>query len=242
MAKSIGLIGIGNQILTATQHTNVKAKGKTSSVPRVRRPVLIISDLDDTCKNSKDGLPLAMLRRYTQENGPHSLHATRRALKKQFESGSEIVGVYYVTSAPKILEYFPKIQGNQMRWIDTKAFPQGTIVQPSIFGMQSFKTKNIIKLLTQKLEDNKIAGEKRIKVYLYGDSGRTDPEVYAAVVKWAAENNHNIDFHVHIREVTHVKKDHAESYDYIKNFSAGESSGPQVKVFTATAEIPTRRS
>lgn len=165
------------------------------------RPVVLISDIDDTLKQShiRSVVPIDALGNL-QFHGMSQLYREWAALESLALAPTEDLArrVLYVTSAPG------RIQALGRRFLKTHDFPDGTFVgRKSILDeTKEFKVKTILKMLENVEEAD---------VILVGDNGEHDPEAYHEVVTHLAQRQ-GLNFHVYIHQVYDASKEGAVLY------------------------------
>lgn len=144
--------------------------------------VLVISDVDDTIKQSFVRDKTQLFRRTFLQNAPSFKHLIDiyHNLKKHYNSNGEDIRFLYLTAAPKIV--------NVQYWLQTNNAPEGTIIQKRnrdiLENSYLFKMR-VLRSYFQQFNNNNYPS----KIFFFGDNGEYDPKVYSSIRKELALEN-----------------------------------------------------
>lgn len=165
---------------------------------------LIISDIDDTIKNSHVLDFLDSVDRSSEQNLPVTgMSEFYNLLKQQLKDDD--VKIIYVSTAPSEI-----MLNSHRKHLSANHFPKGDLFLPSMFGSRAnFKFKTISEVLSKYQPDQVIA---------IGDNGEKDAFIYKAL----KEANRDIRWSIFIRNVYYKEEFgadiHAAAQFYVSPF------------------------
>lgn len=133
---------------------------------QVQAKMILISDIDDTLKNSHVlDKSESLLNAGRTQNLLMGMNVAYHAVKR----GEPDIGFYYVSNAPRSL-----MENKHRKFLSSHQFPSGNLrLRPNIF-QDDFKLTEIRKILQT---------EAPSKVILVGDNGERDAAIYAQIEK-----------------------------------------------------------
>jgi hypothetical protein len=123
-------------------------------------PTLLISDIDDTLKNSHVLDHIEILQRALSLQDFAQMSALYQTL------AGHGVQFYYVTTAPKQV-----MAGLHQKFLENNKFPKGSLLLPNL-GEKDFKVRTITQILNERRPQ---------RVIMIGDNGEKDVLVYQAI-------------------------------------------------------------
>ncbi|MFZ4714985.1 MAG: phosphatase domain-containing protein [Bacteriovoracaceae bacterium] len=153
--------------------------------------VLIITDIDDTVKQTNVSNVFSMILSNFggTKDFPHMKDVFREIAEHH---KNEKIEITFTSGSIKCVT-------NQKKWLSKREFPAGLLIQRRCNNgefsyrvpTKDFKIKAVSSLLRQLDQSNH-------EIYLFGDSGEKDPEVFKAI----QEAFPHLNFHVFIRDIS----------------------------------------
>lgn len=147
-------------ILSSTLFASLASAGQT------QRPILIISDIDDTIKVSGVLTPL-VLARALDHNTPFAGMASLYQLI--VNQNPNFTKVFYLSNAPKEVLGLEPMRESHQALLDTHKFPQGELILRDSLLDEGFKNRTISNLVKQ---------HNPAFVFFFGDNGEKDVYTY----------------------------------------------------------------
>lgn len=142
---------------------------------------IIITDIDDTIKDSRVRNKWELIRRGPQTGPEMVIPGMQQALLRLMQI-AKTNQIFYVSKIPKVFEDY------HQEFLNRNYFPYGLLISR---GFQSdFKYQVVMEIIRL---------EKPTEVILIGDNGESDPKIYSRI-RSSFKRNKDLSFKVFIRE------------------------------------------